>query len=75
MKRVRQDVWVTDDGAKWFSREEAVQRDRLLRLNKLFEPYCYDTEEQKRVVDAVMLMLADGRLILPPAVARQSRLL
>ena len=75
MKRVRQDVWITDDGAKWLNREEALARERTLRLNAMFGPHSYDDEEQTRWVTAVLRLLAEGKLILPPPVAKQSRLL
>ncbi len=66
MRHERRDVWIAGDGTEWLDRELAVQHDRKVRLNELLEPYCADAVEQGRMLNILLIFLADGRLILPP---------
>ena len=66
MRRERRDVWIASDGTEWLDRELAIQHERKIQLNELLEPYCADALEHGRIVAALLVMLADGRLILPP---------
>lgn len=75
MKRVKQDIWVTSDGAKWLSREEALARERTLRLDAMLQEKTYRDMTHESVVKIVLELLGEGKLILPPPVAKQNRLL
>lgn len=75
MKRVRQDVWVTDDGAKWLNREEALARERTLRVDAMLQEKTYRDMTHDSVVEILLELLAEGKLILPPPAAKQGRLL
>ena len=75
MKRVRQDVWVTDDSAKWLNREEALARERTLRLDAMLREKTFSGMTHDSVVNILLELLAEGKLILSPPVAKQGRLL
>lgn len=75
MKRVRRDVWVTTDGREWLNQAEARQHDRWLRADVMLQEKTFSGMSHDSVVTMLVELLDEGKLIMPPAVPKQNRLL